>query len=564
MSNWMNVLSLLEEQTLNYSEKIALAVKNKFGWKEFSYKGLGLLTRKLAYYLINDLQVKKGERLAILSESKPEIGACFFASVLSGMVTVPLDHKLTIYELTSILSDCQPSVLMVSQSYIDKALELKEKIESLNTIIVMDEPTYNSDMLNLHTLPDNYNCKWKHRSSKSTALIIYTSGTTGSPKGVEISFKNILCQMKDLQKPLSVIFSRFNKKLQNNINVLSILPMNHLFELTVGLFAFLNFGFSVYYAQSLKPKDILEIMKEKKIQFMIVVPAFLKLLMISIKSEINNLPPSKKFMFNTMYAIANYVPMNIRRLMFKQIHSKFGGHFAQCISGGAPLDISVADFFQRIGIKIYQGYGLTETSPVVSVNMGDMKYMASVGKALESYETKIDPDTGELLLRSDSVMKGYYNQPELTAQVIDEDNWFHTGDIAQIDKHKNIYITGRIKNMIVLNGGKKVFPEEVETVLEKSPYFAEVCVMGSTKTSGAKDGTEEVMAVVVPKDDILNRFGDDSNGLHDFIRKEVKTLSQQLTMYKRPSNIVVLRDPLPKTTTRKVKRNDVKELVASL
>ena len=566
MANWTNVLSLLEGQTNNYGEKIALAIKTKLGWKEFSYKGLGLLTRKLAYYLINDLQVKKGERLAILSESKPEIGACVFASVISGMVTVPLDNKLTIFELTSILSDCNPTVLMVSQSYIDKALELKNKIESLKTIIVVDEPTYNLGLPSLYTLPDNYDCKWKHRATKSTALIIYTSGTTGSPKGVEISFKNLLSQLNDLKEPLKRLFPDYKKIATSaeSINVLSILPMNHLFELTVGFFTFLNFGFSVYYAQSLKPKDILSIMKEKKIAFMIVVPAFLKLLKMSIEAELKNLPKAQQNAFKAMYAIAKYMPINVRRKMFKKIHDKFGGYFTQCISGGAPLDVSVAEFFDRLGVIIYQGYGLTETSPVVSVNMGDMKHMSSVGRALPSYEVKIDKESGELLLRSDCVMKGYYNQPELTASVIDEDNWFHTGDIATLDKEKNIYITGRIKNMIVLNGGKKVFPEEVETVLEKSEYFAEVCVMGTSRTFGAKDGTEDIMAVVVPKDEIIKRFEGDDSELNSFIRAEVKNLSTQLTMYKRPNNVVVLKDPLPKTTTRKVKRKDVKELVLSM
>lgn len=567
MANWANVLSLLEDQTLHYGEKIALATKTKLGWKEFSYKGLGLLTRKLAYYLINDLQVKKGERLAILSESKPEFGACVFASVISGMITVPLDNKLTIYELTSILSDCQPTVLMVSYAYLDKAVELQKNIESLKTIILMDEPTYNSNMLNLHTLPDNFDCKWKHRSSKSTALIIYTSGTTGAPKGVEISFKNLLCQLQDLKDPLKMVLKGFDKKTvaTNEINVLSILPMNHLFELTIGFFTFLNFGFSVYYTQSLKPNDVLAIMKEKKIQFMIVVPAFLKLLMMSIQSEIKKLPASQRAAFNAMYHAAKFMPISVRRKMFKKIHDKFGGHFMQCIAGGAPLDVSVAEFFDRIGIIVYQGYGLTETSPVVSVNMGSMKLMTSVGKPLASYELKVDKETGELLLRSDCVMKGYYNKPEMTAEVIDKDNWFHTGDIATVDKDNNIFITGRIKNMIVLNGGKKVFPEEVEAVLEKSEYFAEVCVMGTTRSSGgAKDGTEEVMAVVVPKDNVIEQYKGRENELNEFVRKEVKTLSTHLTNYKRPSNVVVLKDPLPKTTTRKVKRKDVKELVAAM
>ncbi len=562
MANYANVLSLLEGQTINYSEKIALATKTKFGWKEFSYKGLGLLTRKLAYYLINDLQVKKGERLAFLSESKPEIGACVFASIISGMITVPLDNKLTIYELTSILSDCLPTVLMVSQANIDKALELKKNIESIKTVIIMDEPTYNSSLPCLHTLPDNFDCKWKHRSSKSTALIIYTSGTTGAPKGVEISFKNLLCQLQDLKVPLKMVISRFKDK--SNVNVLSILPMNHLFELTIGFLTFLNFGFSVYYAQSLKPKDILSIMQEKKINFMIVVPAFLKLLMMSIQSEIKSMPVAKRAIFNVMFKLAKFMPKKVKRLMFKPIHDKFGGKFLQCISGGAPLDVSVAKFFDRIGIVIYQGYGLTETSPVVSVNTGDMKHMDSVGKPLGSYELKIDENTGELLLRSDCVMKGYYNKPEMTAEVIDKDNWFHTGDIAKIDKENNIYITGRIKNMIVLNGGKKVFPEQVEAVLEKSEFFSEVCVMGSTRTSGSKDGTEEVMAVIVPKDNILEQFKDNDAALNEFVRKEVKTLSTHLTHYKRPNNVVVLKEALPKTTTRKVKRKDVKELVAAL
>lgn len=157
-------------------------------------------------------------------------------------------------------------------------------------------------------------------------------------------------------------------------------------------------------------------------------------------------------------------------------------------------------------------------------------------------------------------MKGYHNQPEVTSQVLDSDGWLHTGDIAKIDKDGHIFITGRIKNMIVLSGGKKVFPEEVESVLEKSPYINEVCVLATSKTFGAKDGTEEVTAVIYPKEDLLEKFSPEE--LNNFIRAEVKNLSTRLTAYKRPNNIVVIREPLPKTTTRKVKRKDVRELIA--
>ena len=159
-------------------------------------------------------------------------------------------------------------------------------------------------------------------------------------------------------------------------------------------------------------------------------------------------------------------------------------------------------------------------------------------------------------------MKGYHNQEELTKTVIDEDGWLHTGDIAKIDKDGHIFITGRIKNMIVLSGGKKVFPEEVESVLEKSEYLSEVCVLGMSRTFGAKDGTEDIAAVVVPKDYVMEKFDDAE--LDKVIKSDIKHLATRLTAYKRPVNIFISRTPLPRTATRKVKRKEVKELVKSI
>lgn len=549
-----NILSLLEERTNKYYDKVALGIKTQMGWKEFSYAGVGMMSRKLAYYLINTLEVKKGERLAILSESKPEYGPCVFASVLAGMTTVPLDIKLTNYELKSILSDCEPTVVLASQAYLSTAIELQKEVPSIKTILVIDEPSYNLGFTSIYELPNNYDAKWRHRSSKSTALIIYTSGTTGAPKGVEISFNNMFAQLDDLKEALDEILP------YENITVLSILPMNHLFELTVGFSTFMNFGFSIYYTQSLKPKDILSIMREKQVEFMIVVPAFLKLLKSGIETELKSKPKSIQVAFKIMYALSKIIPSyDVKKFLFKSIHEKFGGYFTGCISGGAPLDLAVAEFFERIGIKVYQGYGLTETSPVVSVNYDKRNNMASVGKPLRSLEAKTDPETGELLLKGPSIMKGYHNQPEITAEVIEPDGWLHTGDIAKIDKDGHIYITGRIKNMIVLSGGKKVFPEEVEAVLEKSPYFTEVCVLGVSRTFGAKDGTEDIAAVIVPSDELIQKY--DWETIEKLVRDEVKKLSMQLTVYKRPINIVVTKEPLPKTTTRKIKRKEVRELV---
>ena len=549
-----NVLLLLEKKTESYQNRVAVGIKTAFGWKEFTYRGLGLLSRKLGSYLINDLKIQKGERIAILSESKPEYGACIFASVLSGATTVPLDIKLTIYELESILSDCRPTMIMVGQHYVDKALELQKKIDSIKHILVIDEPTYNMDLPCLYTLPDNYNCKWVHRSSKSTAVIIYTSGTTGNPKGVEISFRNIMTQLSDFELIYPKLFSEDEKP-----KILSILPMNHLFEFTVGFSTFLYWGLSVYYTQTLKPKDILSIMTEKEINFMVVVPAFLKLLKVGIENEINS-KPLTKILFGIMFNVAKYIPsLALKKMMFKKIHDKFGGHFKGCISGGAPIDKHVANFFETIGIKVYGGYGLSEASPVVSVNYQKRKDYTSVGKPLASIECRIDEQTGEILLKGPSIMKGYYHQPELTAETIDEDGWLHTGDIGHLDSDGHIHITGRIKNMIVLSGGKKVFPEEVETVLEQSDNFAEICVMGSSRTTGNKEGTEDILAIIVPKDSYMQGKSDDE--LNKAVREEVKKLSMQLASYKRPVNIIVHKEPLPKTTTRKIKRREVKELL---
>ncbi len=550
-----NALSLLEDKTNMYARKIALGMKTSLGWRELTYDGLGLLSRRIASFLLNDIGVKRDERMAILSESKPEYGACVFASVMAGMTTVPLDIKLTLYELTSILSDCLPTVIFVSQSYLDKALELQKTIPSIKHIILMDDVQLSNGLQSIYTIPNNYQCKWRHRSRKSTMFIIYTSGTTGAPKGVETTFGNILAQLADLKVVLRKIFPK-----RGDVRILSILPMNHLFEMTVGLATFLNFGFSVYYTKSLKPKDILNTIQDKKINFMILVPAFLRLLKSVMEAEIKNSSTIYRSTFPIKFFLAKFIPFRwFKKIMFRKLHNLFGGSFKACLSGGAPFDVKTARFFKRIGIDVYEGYGLTETSPIATINVDKHRDLHSVGKILPSYEAKVDKETGELLLKGPSIMKGYHNQPELTAQAIDNEGFFHTGDIARIDKKGRVYITGRIKNMIVLSGGKKVFPEEVEAVLEKSDKFEELCVFGISREGGAKDGTEDIAVVIVPTESMKSMYQGDE--LLKEVREEVKKLSKTLAPYKRPLNVTILNQALPRTATRKIKRKEVKELL---
>ena len=228
------ILSHIETKTADYANRIALGIRGKYGWREFTYQGLGLLSRKIARYLIEDLEFKKGDGIAILSESKPEYGACVFASTLSGATIIPLDIKLSEYELTSILSDCLPVVMFVSKKYLDMAVKLQEKVSSIKYLILIDEHTQETDIVDIYSLPEQYNAKWRQRSSKSTAFIIYTSGTTGAPKGVEISFKNVNAQLECLTDAVNEILPTNTKT-----TMLSILPMNHLFEMTVGFSVFL-------------------------------------------------------------------------------------------------------------------------------------------------------------------------------------------------------------------------------------------------------------------------------------------------------------------------------------
>ncbi len=547
-----HIFTLFEKVANKNSNKVALAMKSKWGWRECTYKGLSLMAQKLGAYLINDLQIEKGERLAILSESKPEYAPCVFGSALAGLITVPLDNKLTIYELESILSNCEPTVMLCSGEYLAKAREIQKRVPSIKHIILMDAALLqDNDIPSLYSIPENYKAKWRRRPLSATAFIIYTSGTTGAPKGVQTTYKNILTQMYDLRP----VFANIMPK--DDVRLLSILPMNHLFEMTVGFFAMLINGYTIYYTKSLKPKDILEIMAEKRIKFLVTVPAFLKLLKTSAESDIRKKSAIYQFFFNIRYHIARFMPRVCRRAFFKSVHKMFGAELYGCISGGAPLDIAVGSFFDRIGVRVYQGYGLSETSPVVSVCKRGKNYdLTSVGPILNSFEAKID-DNGELLLKGPSVMKGYYKQEDLTKTVIDENGFFHTGDKAEIRKG-NLYITGRLKNMIVLSGGKKVFPEEVENVLGDSPNFAEVCVVGMKRQGGEKDGCEEIVTVIVPNEDFRAKYPSQEE-LEKAVRAEVKELSNRLASYKRPVKIMIRSELLPKTTTNKLKRNAIKE-----
>ena len=535
--SYSNFLDLMQEKGDTFAPVKAVSIKTKDGYDSLTYIEVSRHAKKFANHLIETIGIERNDRIAILSESRPEFAIGMFASIQTGAITVPLDVKLTVSEHTNILTDCNPRVLCCSSLYLEHALEVQKNVPSIEHIFVLDKEE-KTEYPNVFDVQADINKDLgRPRSLDETALIVYTSGTTGNPKGVMISFGNIYSQFKDFEK----IF-----ELSSDNKLLSILPLNHLLELTDGFFSMLYMGAQIIYIKSLNPKELTEAMKEKEITNMIVVPLVAKMLKNSIDKQIKKQPEKVRKAFNIMYKLAKFAPRKVRRLMFKSIIDGLGGKLECFISGGAPLESNIAEFFDRIGIPVFQGYGLTETSPTVSTNYYGNNKIGTVGKPLPSVKVKL-AENGELLVTGQNVMQGYYGKPEMTAEVIDEDGWFHTGDIAEIDKDGYIQITGRIKNMIVLGGGKKIFPEEVEAVLEQSSKIKELCVLSLKIKSGNKAGTEEVGAVIVPSDDIVN-----NPDVQKIIEEEVKLLAEaNLAPYKAPTVIVIHKDELPKTSTRK-------------
>jgi long-chain acyl-CoA synthetase len=412
-------------------------------------------------------------------------------------------------------------------------------------VILLNSDAANPQAPTIDSLRSAASYEVRDRAADETALIVYTSGTTGTPKGVMITFRNLLYECNCFEQ-----ISRAN----SNDLFLSILPLNHLFELSVGLLGVLFSGAKVCYANTLYPNELVEIMRKKKVTRMVTVPLFLKMLKGSIEKQVHNAGPARERLFRVALQIAKRIPFrSVRRLLFHSVHKQFGGNLQEFTCGGAPLAVDVARFFECLGITVLQGYGLTETSPVVAANTPEHNRVGSVGRALPGMQIRTAAE-GEIVVRGPAVMRGYYKRSDLTREVVDGEGWFHTGDLGRIDRDGFIYVTGRTKNIIVLGSGKKVFPEEVETAIANSAHFKEVCVVGTLSQERLAEGTESVCAVVVPSDSLIEQCANNLELIQERARDEVQRLVQDIASYKRPAKIVVRFDELPKTSTRKIKR----------
>jgi long-chain acyl-CoA synthetase len=557
----ITIIEFMVALNRRYSGATAVRVKEGDGFRAISYSELGRRTADTSAGLIK-LGVEKSDRVAILSESRPEWAVAFFGSVSCGAITVPMDVKLSETEIEFILTDSQAKCIFASKKTLECVLRVRPRLTALTSVICIDDLPHEGVLLLKDLQWDRQEQPHRDINADDTALIVYTSGTTGVAKGVELTYQNLLFEIKSLND-----YIHFSPR----DNFLSILPLNHMLELTGGLIAPLYAGACVTYCDSLKPPVLMKLMQETKTSTMICVPLVLKMFHNGIFKKADDLPPGKKKMFYAMLKLSKYLlnfNVKIGRALFKRLHAQFGGSLRCFVSGGAPLDPLVEEDFHALGFNVLQGYGLTETSPVLTVNTFDEKKYTSVGVPLKGVEiqiVKVKPDDreGEIIARGPNIMRGYYRNKEKTDEVLKE-GWFHTGDIGYVDDDGFLYITGRIKNMIVLGAGKKIFPEEIEEVMSKSPLIKEMCVVGKKATSGLKAGTEEVFAVIVPNTDGMSpEEKQDKEGLRKRVAEELEKFSSHLAEYKKISDFMLHFDELPKTSTKKVKRKEVLEKIVN-
>ena len=494
-----SILNLMQLKSQTFGEHTALSIRKGAVWETCSYLELSRRSNQLSDFL-REQGARRGDRIAIWGESCPEWVISFFGGVRSGGVIVPLDIRATPTEIMAILADSRPLFLLTSDSVRVAAESLRAATPSLQKCWYFSEFE--------HLKPSN-TLEGVEREMHEPCLLAYTSGTTGSAKGVIISFGNIVFQVRMLTDMVGIT---------GDDVFLSILPLNHLLELTGGLFCVVYTGGEVCYGQTFYPQEVLKIMNEKPITWMVTVPLFLKVLKSYLEKTGEKLP----------------------------------GQMKGFICGGARLDQDAAEFFEKNKAPVFQGYGLTETSPVISVNSRHFNKAGSVGKPVPGIEVKIAKD-GEILTRGPHVMKGYYNREDLTREVIDTQGWLHTGDLGRFDSDGYLHITGRLKNMIVLGDGKKVHPEEVESALERSTMWKEICVSSCVSKKSILEGTEEVCAVVVQP----------TAGEKE-VRHEIDLLTAGLAPYKKPVRIFFRLEELPRTSTRKIKRHVVREWIQSI
>ena len=576
----------INEIATEFPEKTVIRYLQNDSWEYITYSELEQAVKLTAQGLA-ELGEGVDSKISIMSENRPEWVVSYFAVVSIGAIAIPIDATLGEIETEHIIKHSETRTIICSMKCYDVICRILNHLPNLHNIILLDrnilvkhhqkgegqskeiikEVQNKNNQKNFMTYEEIMGKGIKRllsnphsfhlRSDTDLASILYTSGTTGSPKGVMLTHRNFMSNVEGAQKHLLVT---------ENDNFLVLLPLHHAFTFTACMLLPLSKGGKISFVDIMS-RDRTRLIMECQPTVMLGVPMLYSKIYKGIMRQIES-SFVKRMIFN----------YGGKKIIGNALKKNLGGKIRVMVSGAAPMDPSVIEGFAGIGINFMEGYGLSETSPVVSCNPLNVHKIkiGSVGTPLNGVEVKIfNPDSdgiGEIAVKGDTVMQGYYKNPELTAKVL-QNGWFFTGDLGKIDSDNFIFITGRAKDVIVTSGGKKVYPEIVENLLSTSKFIAESLVLGY-KTRGEvgegvgvlifpdyeallshakKEGLifEGVVSIDTltedAKDEIIEKY-------HDFLEKEVKSRMDKLAPYQRITRISIERDEFSKTSTKKIKR----------
>jgi len=464
------------------------------------------------------------DRVVIFMENRPEWISSLFAILFKGAIAVPVDYLLSSEELFNIFKDSQPRYVITSNQNEEKVREAIEKIGYQIKVINVDRDVQP---------PKNGSLEFRERKRDDVFVILYTSGTTGNPKGVMLTLGNLDHNVRAVEKL---------NFLSSDDRFIAILPFHHTYPLMATVLLPMALNIPLVFIEKLTPADILSTMNEQKITIMVGVPKLYHVLHHNVMAEVKKLPaPKRRAVEGALKLFRKFGVKPVKKKFFSQVHERLGKHLRFMISGGAKLSEEVWKDFEAMGFDILEGYGLTETSPLVSVNRPGKKKIGTAGPPVDEVEVKIS-EKGEILVKGPNVMKGYFNKPEATKEVI-KDGWFHTGDLGYIDEDGFLHITGRAKEVIVLESGKNVYPEDIELEILKSPYILEV---------GVFYDEGKIKALVRPDFELLVEEGIEN--VREFIKNEIVRTTKHLQPYKRVKEFKIIDRELPRTRIGKLRR----------
>ncbi len=496
--------------------------------------------------------VKKGDKVAVTGKNSPEWAIAYLSILYSGATVVPIDYQLSDKEIEHLITHSSAVKLFVDNERLDKidkkgTLGLSEKISL--------EPTGTDNYI----LNKKGKKKVKLDVSVETdiAAILYTSGTTGNPKGVMLSHSNLvsdcyLAQGHMTLYPTDVFYA--------------LLPIHHSYTMLAVFIEAISVGAEVVFGKKLLVSQILKELKMGKVTMFLGVPMLfnklLKGLLNGIKEKGIVVYGLIRFLMSVSGFIKKVFKVNPGKKMFNGILAKLSmDNIRICISGGGPLPASTFKLFNQLGIDFVQGYGLTETSPIITLNPTYAYVETSVGKVLPQTEMKVlDPDSrgiGELMVKGPMVMQGYYKNQEATDEILSKDGWLRTGDAGYIDSNNYVYLTGRTKSLIVTDGGKNVFPEEIEDLFQLYDDIEQLCVLGYELDKKTK--AEGIRIIILPTDKFIESVKDanKAEAVQKHMQRIVDEVNKELLPYKRITRLTIAKEPLEMTSTKKIKRHIV-------